>query len=82
MTADRSAKRIAKDRKRKATSKAKDSRRRSKYIRIDNTAAASSAYSRHAGGISPEEVDDDIPSDQLEQLKTNTKVAITVQRGS
>ena len=74
------AKRVEKDRKRKATDKAKESRRRSKYIRIDDTAAARSAYSRHNGGISPQKVDDDIPSDQLEQLKASfysTKVAVT-----
>ena len=78
--AERSATRVEKDRKRKATDKAKESRRRSKYIRIDDTAAARSAYSRHDGGISPEEVHDDIPSDQLQQLQTSyykTKVAIT-----
>ena len=79
--ADRSAKRVETDRKRKATDEAKESRRRSKYIRVDdNSAAARSAYSRHDGGISPEEVNDDIPSEQLEQLKTSfytTKVVIT-----
>ncbi len=67
-TADRSAKRVEKDRKRKDTDRAKESRRRSKYIRIDdNSAAARSAYSRHDGGLSPEEVNDDIPSEQLNQ---------------
>lgn len=64
--------------KRKATDKAKESRRRSKYIQIsDNTAAARSAYCCHDGGISPEEVNDDIPLEQLEQLFYETKVVIT-----
>ena len=79
-TADNSAKKVTKQRKRKATDKAKKSRRRSKYARVEETAAARSAYSRHDGGISPEEVDDDIPSEQLDKLKDSyyrTKVVVT-----
>ena len=81
--ADHSAKKVEADRKRKATDKAKESRRKSKYIRLDDTAAARSAYNRHDGGISPEQVDDDIPTGELEQLKTSfyeTKVVITEER--
>ena len=81
--ADHSAKKVEADRKRKATDKAKESRQRSKYIRLDDIAAARSAYNRHDGGISPEQVDDDIPTGELEQLKTSfykTKVVITEER--
>ncbi len=42
--------------------------------------AARSAYSRHDGGISPGQVDDDIPSDVLEALKRgyyDTRVVVT-----
>ena len=49
--------------KRKATDKAKEGRQKRKYTRMDDTAAAHSAYNRRDGGISPEELDDDIPSD-------------------
>ena len=42
-TADNSAKKVTKQRKRKATDKAKKSRRRSKYARGEETAAARSA---------------------------------------
>ena len=78
--ADNAVKKVEENRKRKATDKAKEGRRKSKYIRMDDTAAARSAYNRRDGGISPEEVDDDIPSDELERLKANfyeTKVVIT-----
>ena len=81
--ADHSAKKVEADRKRKATDKAKESRRRSKYIQLNDTAAARSAYNRDDGGISPEQVDDDIPTGELEQLKTSfyeTKVVITEER--
>lgn len=67
-TAEHSAKTVEKDRKRKATEKAKESRRRSKYQRIDDTPAARRAYNRYDEGISPDEVTDDIPLDQLKQL--------------
>lgn len=81
--ADRSAKRVEKDRKRKATDKAKESRRRSKYMRLDDTPAARKAYSRHDDGLLPDEVTDDIPPEQLKQLAGSfysTKVDITGER--
>ena len=81
--ADQSAKKVEADRKRKASEKAKESRRRSKYMWLDDTVAARTAYNRYDGGISPEQVDDDIPSDELKQLKTSfyeTKVVITEER--
>ena len=79
-TAERYAKRVLKDRERKNTEAAKDSRRRSKYAPADDTSAARSAYSRHDDGILPEEVSDDITPEHLEQLKNSfykTKVVVT-----
>jgi len=64
-----------KNRERKNTEAAKEKRRKS-------TPAASSAYSKHDGGTTPEEVSDDIPTEQLEQLKRGfyrMKVVITEQ---
>ncbi len=58
-------------------------RRKNKYIRIDNTAAVRGAYNRHDGGICPEEVDDDLSSEELERLKISfyeMKVVITVEK--
>lgn len=57
----------------------KEQQRRSKYAQIDDTPAARRAYNRHDGGITPDEVTDDI-SAELEQLKSSyyeTRVAIT-----
>ena len=71
-TAEHSAKKLVKD-KRKATEEAKQNRRRSKYARKGDTAAARSAYSRHDGGIQPDQV-------SLEELKSSfyqTRVAVT-----
>ncbi len=82
-TAHHSAKKVEANRKRKATDKAKASRRRSKYIRLDDTTAARSACNRYDGGISLEQVDDDIPRDQLVQIKTSfyeSQVVITEER--
>lgn len=79
-TAECTAKRVQKDRERKNTEAAKESRRRSKYTSTDDTTAARSAYSRHDDGISPEEVTDDVTPELLEQLKTSyyrTKVVAT-----
>ena len=57
--ADCSVKRVETDRKRKATDEAKESRRRSKY---NNSVQPTR---------SPEEVNDDIPSEDIEQLRKN-----------
>ena len=81
--ADQSAKKVEADRKRKASKKAKDSRQRSKYMRLDDTVAARTVYNRYDGGISSEQVDDDILSDKLELLKTSfyeTEVVINEGR--
>ncbi len=79
-TAESFAKKADKDRKRKATEKAKEQRRRSKYSRTDDTVAARKSYSRHDGALEPDEVTDDIPLDYLAEMKQsyyNTKVVIT-----
>ena len=50
---------------------------------LDDTVAARTMYNRYDEGISPEQVDDDIPSDELKQLKTSfyeMKVVITAER--
>ena len=68
------------DRKRKATSEAKESRRQSKYSRIDETQAARKAYSRHDSGTVPDEVMEDISPDYLAELCDGyyrTKVIVT-----
>ena len=78
--AEHASKRVEKNRKRKATDEVKEHRRQSKYMRTDNTPAARRAYNRYDEGISPDEVTDDLPSEQLQQLCTdfyNTKVVIT-----
>ena len=52
-------------------------------MRLHDTIAARTMHNRYNGGISPEQVDDDIPSDELKQLKTSfyeTKVVITEER--
>ena len=52
-------------------------------MRLDDSVAARTVYNRYDGGISPVQVDDDIPSDELKQLKTSfdeRKVVITEVR--
>ncbi len=78
--AQRSAKRVKKDRDRKNTKKAKETRRKSKYNQGDDTAAARSAYNRRDDGITPEEVTEDVPLEHLKNLQTtfyDTKVVVT-----
>ena len=78
--AESSAKKADNDRKRKATEEAKEQRRKSKYTKVDNTAAARKAYTRHDDGIAPDDVSDDITPDYLEYMKMsfyNTKVVVT-----
>lgn len=70
-TAERSAKIADKDRKRKATEEVKEKRRKSKYARTDDTTAARRAYSRHDGGITPDEVIQDVSPERLEELKSS-----------
>jgi hypothetical protein len=78
--AEHSAKRLKSDNKRKAKDEVKSKRRRSKYARRDDTVAARKAYSRHDDGILPDESDNDVSPEHLDQLKTgfyNTKVVVT-----
>ena len=75
--AERSAKALSKQRKRKSTDKVKANRRQSKYARQENSAAARKA---HDGGIAPDEVIEDISLESLEELKSSfyqTKVVLT-----
>ena len=79
-TAERSAKRLLSDKKRKAKDEVKAKRRKSKYTTIDNTVAARRAYSRHDEGVLPDENDNDFSPDHLKQLKDGfykTKVIVT-----
>lgn len=80
--AERSAKKLQADNKRKATEKAKSKRRKSKYTQLHDTLAARKAYSRHDGGITPDEITEDISQESLEELKSTffqTKVTVTKQ---
>ena len=75
-----SMKKADQDRKRKATSEAKESRRQSKYTRVDETQAARKAYSRHDSGTVPDEVIEDVSPDYLAELchgYYRTKVIVT-----
>ena len=79
-TATHSVKQSVNDKKRKATKQSQEKRRRSKYARLDDTTAARRAYSRHDGGIAPDQVTEDISPYSLEGLKSSfyqTKVVIT-----
>ena len=77
-----SKKKADQDRKRKDTSQAKESRRQSKYSRVDETLAASKAYSRHDSGAVPDEVIEDVSLEYLGELCDGyyrTKVIVTKQ---
>ena len=79
-TAERSAKKARKDKTRKSNETVKQQRRLRKYSRNSETIEARKAYSRHDGGSSPDDIDDDISSEHLEELKTSyyeTKVVVT-----
>ena len=84
-TARCSAKRADNDRKRKATEKAKQQRRQSKYSRNDDTAAARKSYSKHDDGIEPDEVTDDVPVQLLADMKKafyQTKVVVNEEEAA
>ena len=79
--AESSARKADNDHKRKATEEAKGRRRKAKYTKLDNTASARKAYSRHDDGIIPDEVSEDVPPDYLEDMKItyyNTHVSVTI----
>ena len=78
--AERSAEKLNKDNKRKATEEVKSKRRKSKYTQLQDTPAARRAYSRHDGGITPDDITEDLSQESLDQLKSSfyeTKVVIT-----
>ncbi len=80
---DVSVKRVERDRKRKATEKAQESRRRSKYAQTDDSFGAHRAYSRHDQGDVPEEISSDFPEDYLLELMCNyynTNVVVTEEK--
>ena len=80
--ADLSAKSAEKDRERKATDKAKASRRKSKYSHHDNSVAARRAYTRPDGLVEPEYIENDILPEHLDQLKMSyysAKVVVSTQ---
>ncbi len=79
---EQSVKKGDKERKRKADESVKQQRRERKYLRNSDTAEARKAYSRHDGGISPDDVHNDISAEHLENLKTSyyeTKVVVTAE---
>ena len=59
------------DRKRKAAKQAQEKRCRSKFAQLHDTTAAHGAYSRHDGGIAPDQVTEDISPNILEGLKSS-----------
>lgn len=64
-------KKVLKDRKRKSSEEAKKNRKKRKYAKSkDDSQSAKLAYSRHDGGVQPDDVMDDIPSEHLQRLKT------------
>ena len=79
--AECSAKNLKRDNKRKAQDNVKAKRRRSKYARTkDDTISARKSYSRHDGGVSPHEIDDDVSPELLEKLMDGfykTKVVVS-----
>ena len=81
-TAKSSAKVAEKNRKRKSTQKSKERRRAGKYSKKDNSISARKAYSRHDGGIEPDDNIGDISPQSLDELKSSfydTQVAITIE---
>ena len=66
-TAELSAKKASNEKKRKSTEEVKTRRRMSKYSRTGESSEA--RKSRHDDGLLPEEIDDDISPEYLEELK-------------
>ena len=64
-----SAKKASYEKKHKATERVKKQRRMRKYLQKNETAQARKAYSRHDGGRSPDDIDDDISPEHLAELK-------------
>lgn len=71
---------LRQDKKRKSRDDVKARRRSSKYAKLDDSVAAHKSYSRHDNGDLPDEIDNDLTSDHLEQLSKGyyaTKVVVT-----
>ena len=82
---ERSAEKLNKDNKRKATEKVKSKRRKSKYTQLQDTPEARRAYSRHDGGITPDDITEDLSQESLDQLKSSfyeTNVVITSEEAN
>ena len=78
-----SAKKASYEKKHKATERVKKQRRMRKYLQKYETAQVRKAYSRHDGGLSPDDIDDDISPEHLAELKKGyykTKVIVTSER--
>ena len=68
-SAKKKAKEVETTRKRKATDSAKQARRVGKVRRLGNeTTKARKAYARHDGGVGPNDIMDDLSSDQLQHM--------------
>ena len=83
--ANRSAKKAKYEKTRKAKDEVKRQRRMRKYSQKNDTAQSRKAYSRHDGGLSPDDVDDDISPEHLEELKKGyyeTKVIVTPEKAA
>lgn len=73
---------LANDKKRNSQEDVKAKWCASRYTSTDNTRAVRRVYSRHDGRVSPDEIDDGVPQDHLEQLKCDfysTKVKVCAQ---
>ena len=83
-TANRSAKKAKYEKTRKAKDEVKRQRQRRKYSHKNNdTPQARRAYNRHDGGLSPDDIADDISPEHLDELKKSyyeTKVTVTPER--
>ena len=78
--ANKYAKKIACDKKRKSTEKAKEQRRRSKYSNNDNSAHAQKAYRQFGSILEPDEVIECVSPETIATLKEsfyNSKVKVT-----
>ena len=78
--AQRSAKKVSSENKRKSKVTVKQQRRLRKISQKKESGKGRRAYSRHDGGISPDDIDNDISPDHLEALITGfykTKVIVT-----
>ena len=58
--AEHSAEKLRKDNKRKAKEEVKSKRRNSKYTQLHDISAARRAYNRHDGGITPDDIIEDL----------------------